>query len=93
MKTKKIKQGTLKHIPTKRIKSILENCNGLEKDYSHDYIQDDLKAVLYSREVVEIEKFIDRYEKELLEYESFLDSEGVPPIPAEYFENYFNKVG
>lgn len=93
MKTKKVKQGTLKYVPTKMIKSILDNCNGRIKDYSHDYIQDDLKAVLWERLDKTMEKELARYEKELLDYELYLDSEGVPPIPAEYFENYFNKVG
>lgn len=93
MKTKMIKQGTLKHIPTKMIKSILENCNGRNKDYSQEYVQEDLKAILWGRLDKTMEKKLARYEKELLDYELFLDSEGVPPIPKEYFENYFNKVG
>lgn len=94
MKTKKINTSNLKFIRKSKIKELLNNPSvDSGKDYSLPEVVEALSHALWDGTEKELDKELKRQEKEYWEYQDFLDSEGVPPIPAEYFENYFNKVG
>ena len=74
-----------KHIPTKKIKEILNNretyCTYIGTDYG-GYVEE-LQEVLWSRESKAMDRRIRNFEDLQNSYEDFLDSEGVPPFPID----------
>lgn len=66
----------LKHIPTKKLKEILNSnhCTGINgADY--EPVKHELEGILWERESKK--SFSDPWE----EYEKYLDEQGVPPLP------------
>jgi len=83
----------LKFIPTKRLNTILADpyTRGIDgKDYGP--LKEELQDIVWGRAEKQLMNFHALAEKELKDYEDFLDSEGVPSVTSEIFNETFYAV-
>lgn len=80
----------LKYIPTRKIKAILDSpyTSGIDgADYGP--VKEELQYIHWSKVDSLISKLQSDYEKQMKEYEDFLDSQGVPQVSEEIFNETF----